>query len=33
VNFAAFTTNMIRVNVTAGLANYARIIEIEAWGN
>ncbi len=31
VNFAAFTTNMIRVNVTAGLANYARIVEIEAW--
>jgi hypothetical protein len=33
VNFAAFTTNMIRVNLPAALVSYARIVEIEAWGN
>ncbi len=33
VNFAAFTTNMIRVNISAALDSYARIVEIEAWGN
>jgi hypothetical protein len=33
VNFAAFTTDSIRVNITAALGSYARITEIEAWGN
>jgi len=33
VNFTAFTTDQIRVNVTSALAGYSRIIEIEAWGN
>ena len=33
LNFAAFTTDRIRVNVTSVLAGYSRIIEIEAWGN
>jgi len=32
VTFAAFTTDRIRVNVTAALATYSRITEIEAWG-
>ena len=31
VNFAAFTTNAIRVNVTGAVDGYARITEIEAW--
>ena len=31
VSFPAFTTNSIRVNVTAALASYARIVEVEAW--
>ena len=31
VNFPAFTTNQIRVNITAALASYARLTEIEAW--
>ena len=33
VNFAATTTDRIRVNVTGALAGYSRITEIEAWGN
>jgi len=33
VNFSAFTTDRIRVNVTNALASYSRIVEIEAWGN
>ena len=32
VTFAAFTTDAIRVVVTNALASYARITEIEAWG-
>jgi hypothetical protein len=32
VNFAAYTTDRIRINVTASLANYSRITEVEAWG-
>ncbi|BBJ22708.1 fibronectin type III domain-containing protein [Candidatus Nitrotoga sp. AM1P] len=31
VNFTAFTTDRIRVNVTNVLAGYSRIVEIEAW--
>ena len=31
VSFPAFTTNSIRVNITAALASYSRIVEIEAW--
>ncbi len=31
VSFPAYTTDRIRVNVTAALASYARIVEIEAW--
>ena len=33
VNFNAYTTSRIRINVTAALASYSRITEIEAWGN
>ena len=33
VNFAATTTDRIRVIVTGALRNYSRITEIEAWGN
>ncbi|MDP1638538.1 MAG: matrixin family metalloprotease [Candidatus Nitrotoga sp.] len=33
VNFAAFTTDRIRVNITSALNGYSRIVEIEAWGN
>ncbi len=32
VNFAAYTTDRIRINVTAVLASYSRITEVEAWG-
>src|SRR4029079_5037964 len=31
VNFAAYTTDRIRINVTASLAGYSRITEVEAW--
>jgi hypothetical protein len=33
VNFAATTTDRIRVNITSAVASYSRITEIEAWGN
>ena len=33
VNFTAASYDRIRINVTAALASYARITEIEAWGN
>jgi hypothetical protein len=33
VAFTAFTTDRIRVNVTAALYYKSRIVEIEAWGN
>ena len=33
VNFAATTTDRIRVNVTGATGGYSRITEIEAWGN
>ncbi|RFC35542.1 MAG: Matrixin [Candidatus Nitrotoga sp. SPKER] len=33
VNFPAFTTDQIRINVTSALAGYSRITEIEAWGH
>ena len=33
VNFNAYTTTRIRINVTGALASYSRITEIEAWGN
>jgi|KBSSwiStaDraftv2_1062776.scaffolds.fasta_scaffold00786_15 hypothetical protein len=33
VNFAAFATDRIRVNVNNALNSYSRIVEIEAWGN
>ena len=33
VNFAATTTDRIRVNVTGALGGYSRITELEAWGN
>jgi hypothetical protein len=32
VNFAAYTTNRIRINVTNALNSYSRITEVEAWG-
>jgi hypothetical protein len=33
VNFAAYTTDRIRINVTNALASSSRITEVEAWGN
>jgi hypothetical protein len=33
VNFVAFTTDRIRINVTASLASYSRMTEVEAWGH
>jgi uncharacterized delta-60 repeat protein len=33
VTFSPFTTTQIRVRVTAALASFSRITEIEAWGN
>jgi hypothetical protein len=33
VNFTAFTTDRIRINITNALGGYSRITEIEAWGN
>ncbi len=33
VNFAATTTDRIRVNVTGGMGGRSRLTEIEAWGN
>ena len=33
VNFSAYTTDRIRINVTAALASYSRITEVEAWGH
>jgi hypothetical protein len=32
VNFSAFTTDRIRVNITGAMASYSRIVEVEAWG-
>ncbi len=31
VNFSAFTTSQIRVNITAALDGYSRLTEVEAW--
>ena len=33
VTFAPFTTSQIRIRITAALASFSRITEIEAWGN
>jgi hypothetical protein len=33
VNFSAYTTDRIRINVTGSLVSYSRITEVEAWGN
>ena len=33
VNFSAYTTDRIRIRVTASLAGYSRITEVEAWGH
>ena len=33
VNFTAFTTDRIRINITGALASYSRLVEVEAWGN
>jgi hypothetical protein len=33
VTFAPFTTSQIRIRITAALASYSRITEVEAWGN
>ena len=30
--FAAITTTRIRVNITAALNGYSRVMEVEAWG-
>jgi serine protease len=32
VNFSAFNTDRIRVNITGAMASYSRIVEVEAWG-
>ena len=32
VSFPAFTTTRIRIGITAALASYSRVTEIEAWG-
>ncbi|WP_239250550.1 fibronectin type III domain-containing protein, partial [Candidatus Nitrotoga sp. M5] len=32
VNFASYTTDRIRVNITSALSSHSRITEIEAWG-
>jgi hypothetical protein len=33
VNFSAFATDRIRINITAALHSYSRITEVEAWGH
>jgi hypothetical protein len=33
VNFSAFNTDRIRINITAALHSYSRITEVEAWGH
>jgi hypothetical protein len=33
VTFAPFTTSQIRIRITAALASFSRLTEIEAWGN
>jgi hypothetical protein len=33
VNFSAYTTDRIRIKVSASLAGYSRITEVEAWGH
>ena len=33
VNFAAYATDRIRINITNALASSSRITEVEAWGN
>jgi hypothetical protein len=33
LNFSAFTTDRVRINVTASLAIFSRITEVEAWGH
>ena len=32
VSFAPFTTDVIRIYVTAASDGYSRIVEVEAWG-
>lgn len=33
VSFSSVSTDRIRINATAGLGGYSRIVEVEAWGN
>ena len=33
LNFSAFTTDRIRINITGTVDGYSRITEVEAWGN
>jgi hypothetical protein len=33
VNFSRYTTNKIRINITAGRASYSRTTEIDVWAN
>jgi hypothetical protein len=33
VNFTAYATDRIRIDVTSALNSYSRITEVEAWGN
>jgi hypothetical protein len=32
VNFTAFATDRIRINITGALAGSSRLTEVEAWG-
>jgi NedA-like, galactose-binding domain len=32
VNFAAYSTDRVRVSVASALSNYSRITEVEVWG-
>ena len=32
VNFTAFATDQIRINITKSANSYSRLIEVEAWG-
>jgi Bacterial Ig-like domain (group 3) len=33
INFTAYTTDRIRINITNALNSYSRVTEVEAWGN
>ena len=33
VNFANYSTDRIRINITAAFGIYSRLVEVQAWGN